>query len=135
MGQNKKLAAWMAVLAWIAAVGPQVRGGDKKTFKGAIADTQCALNVHSMSQSHKEMIGMKAEIKTQADCVRYCVKERGGRYVLLVRDKVYKLDAQAAAEPWAGMKGRIVGTLDPKTETIVVLKIEALSADGDNSAY
>ena len=135
MGQNKKLAAWMAVLAWIAAVGPQVRGGDKKTFKGAIADTQCALNVHSMSQSHKEMIGMKAEIKTQADCVRYCVKERGGRYVLLVRDKVYKLDAQAAAEPWAGMKVRIVGTLDPKTETIVVLKIEALSADGDNSAY
>src|ERR1700740_2948330 len=100
MGQNKKLAAWMAGLAWIAAVGPQVRGGDKKTFKGAIADTQCALNVHSMSQSHKEMIGMKAEIKTQADCVRYCVKERGGRYVLLVRDKVYKLDAQAAAEPW-----------------------------------
>lgn len=135
MRRNKRLAGWMVVLAWIAAVGPQVRGGDKKTFKGAIADTQCALNVHSVSQSHKEMIGMKPEIKTHADCVRYCVKERGGRYVLLVGDKVYKLDAQAAAEPWAGMKVKIIGTLDPKTDIITVRKIEALSADQDNSAY
>jgi hypothetical protein len=135
MRRNKRLAGWIVVFACITAVGPHVRGGDKKTFKGAIADTQCALNVHSVSQSHKEMIGMKPEIKTRADCVRYCVKERGGRYVLLVGDKVYKLDAQAAAELWAGMKVKIVGTLDPKTDIITVRKIEALSANQENSAY
>jgi hypothetical protein len=105
----------------------RVRGADEKTFRGEIADTQCALNVHSLSQSHKEMMGMKPEIKTEADCARFCVKERGGRYVLQSKDKVYKLDAQALAEEWAGQKVKVVGTLDPKTNAITVDKIEALA--------
>jgi hypothetical protein len=106
----------------------QGRGADEKTFKGEIADTQCALNVHSLSQSHKEMMEMKPEIKTEADCARFCVKERGGRYVLQSKDKVYKLDAQVLAEEWAGQKVRVVGKLDPKTGTITVAKIEAEAA-------
>jgi hypothetical protein len=104
-----------------------VRGGDDKTFKGEIADTQCALNVHSLSQSHKEMIEMKPEVKTNADCARFCVKERGGRFVLQNPDKVYKLDAQVLAEQWAGLKVKVIGTLDPKTDIITVHSIEALS--------
>jgi hypothetical protein len=107
---------------------PPARGGDEKTFKGEIADTQCALNVHSLSQSHKEMIEMKPEVKTNADCARFCVKERGGRYVLQTPDKVYKLDAQVLAEQWAGLKVKIIGTLDPKTEIITVRTIEPISA-------
>jgi len=117
-----------AVLACLAATSLLARGGDEKTFKGEVADTQCALNVHSLSQSHKEMIEMKPEIKTNADCARYCVKERGGRFVLQTADKVYRLDAQVLAEQWAGLKVKVTGTLDPKGETITVHNIEALTA-------
>ncbi len=117
-----------AVLVWMMASNPLARGGDDKTFKGEIADTQCALNVHSLSQSHKEMIEMKPEVKTNADCARYCVKERGGRFVLQTPDKVYKLDAQVLAEQWAGLKVKVTGTLDPKTETITVRGIESISS-------
>lgn len=113
------------MLAAAALFVAQGRGADEKTFKGEIADTQCALNVHSLSQSHKEMMQMKPEIKTEADCARFCVKERGGRFVLQAKDKVYKLDTQVLAEQWAGHRVRVVGTLDPKTNMITVEKIEA----------
>ena len=118
-----------AFLAGMIASYPAARGGDEKTFKGEIADTQCALNVHSLSQSHKEMIEMKPEVKTNADCARYCVKERGGRFVLQTPEKVYKLDAQVLAEQWAGLKVKVIGTLDPKTETITVRTIESISSN------
>jgi uncharacterized protein DUF5818 len=117
-----------AVLVCMMAIFPLARGGDDKTFKGEIADTQCALNVHSLSQSHKEMIEMKPEVKTNADCARYCVKERGGRFVLQTSDKVYKLDAQVLAEQWAGLKVKVIGTLDPKTDIITVRSIESISS-------
>jgi len=113
-------------LALLMASYPPVWGGDEKIFKGEIADTQCALNVHSLSQSHKEMIGMKPEVKTHADCARYCVKERGGKFVLQTPDKVYRLDAQVLAEQWAGLKVKVIGTLDAKTDLITVRSIEAL---------
>jgi hypothetical protein len=43
----------------LVAVGicvPQTWAGEEKTFKGEIADSQCALNVHSLNRSHKEMM-------------------------------------------------------------------------------
>ena len=121
-------------LVWLVASYPPARGGDERTFKGEIADTQCALNVHSLSQSHKEMISMKPEVKTNADCARYCVKERGGKFVLQTPEKVYKLDAQVLAEQWAGLKVKVIGTLDPKTDLITVRSIEALAASQGNPA-
>ena len=121
----------VTVLVCGLGISLQVRGGNEKTLKGEIADTQCAFNVHSLSQSHKEMIGMKPEIKSDADCVRYCVKERGGRYALQTADKVYKLDAQVLAEQWAGLKVKVVGTLDPKTDVITVQSIQPLAAAGN----
>ena len=98
MSRIMRLACLIATLACFAVSSPQTLGGDAKTFVGEIADTQCAMNVHSLNQSHKEMIAMKPELKTDADCARYCVKERGGRFVLQAKDKVYKLDAQVLAE-------------------------------------
>jgi hypothetical protein len=123
-----------AVLVCMMAIYPVARGGDEKTFKGEIADTQCALNVHSLSQSHKEMIEMKPEVKTNADCARYCVKERGGRFVLQNSDKVYKLDAQVLAEQWAGLKVKVIGTLDPKTDIITVRSIESIAASAGKTS-
>jgi hypothetical protein len=74
---------------------------------------------------------MKPEIKTEAACARFCVKERGGRYVLQIKDKVYKLDAQELAEKLAGQKVKVVGKLDRKTDVIAVRSIEALSGPGN----
>jgi ElaB/YqjD/DUF883 family membrane-anchored ribosome-binding protein len=126
MKKTRSSTVCLAFCALILTSSPLARGGVEITFKGEIADTQCALNVHSLSQSHKEMIEMKPEVKNNAECARYCVRERGGRFVLQTKDKVYKLDAQATAEPWAGLKVKIVGTLDPKTDVISVRSIEPL---------
>ena len=76
---------------------------------------------------------MKPEIKTDAECVRFCVKERGGRYMLQTKTKVYKLDAQVLAEEWAGQRVKLVGTLDPKTNIIAVEKMEADAASRGSS--
>ena len=135
MMKTRRLILGSAALICALGISLQVRGGDEKTFKGEIADTQCALNVHSLSQSHKEMIGMKPEIKSDADCARFCVKERGGRFVLQTADKVYKLDAQLLAEQWAGLKVRLVGTLDPKTDVITVRSIEPLAAQTGKTTH
>lgn len=117
------VAAGTSILALVALA----YSGEEKTFLGEVADSQCALNVHSLSQSHKEMMAMKPEIKTDAECARYCVKERGGRYVLQSKNSVYKLDKQELAEPLVGLKVKVAGTLDPKTETITVRNMESVA--------
>ena len=123
-----------AVLAGIVMHAPRASAGEEKSLKGEIADTQCALNVHSLSKSHKEMMQMKPELKTDADCARFCVKERGGRYVLQIKNKVYKLDAQTMAEKWAGQKVKVTGTLDPKTNVITVESIEPLESNSGSGS-
>ena len=126
--------AWAAVLACCVVLADGSWGGDPKSYQGEITDSQCALNVHSLNRSHKEMMAMKPEIKTNTECARYCVKERGGRFVLLAKDKVYKLDAQALAEQWVGVKVRVLGTLDPKTDLITVEGITAQAAANPTSS-
>ena len=131
-----KTSAVVFFTVMITAIGTQAgqgRGAEDKAFRGEVADSQCALNVHSLTQSHKEMIAMKPEIKTDAECARFCVKERGGRYMLQTKDKVYKLDAQVLAEQWVGQKVKVMGTLDPKTNTIAVEKMEALTPSPGSS--
>jgi|SRR5690348_18431560 len=114
-------------LVFLAAALAAARPGPEKTFVGEIGDSQCSFNVHSRTQSHKEMMDMSSDLKTPADCARFCVKERGGRYVLQVKDKVYKLDNQDLAEQSAGLAVKVVGVLDPKTDTIAVRSIEPVS--------
>src|SRR5262244_3022457 len=104
-----------------AAVSSQTPTAGYKAFRGEIADTQCALNVHSLNKSHKEMMDMRPDLKTNADCARFCVKERGGKFVFQSGDNVYRLDKMDQAEPFAGQQ--IVGTLDLKTNTIAVRSI------------
>jgi hypothetical protein len=99
-------------------------GENQQVFKGEIGDSQCALNVHSLSRSHREMLEKKSIGKTAADCARYCVKNLGGVFVLQVKDKVYKLDNQVLAEKNAGLKVKVTGILDPKSNVIAVRSIE-----------
>jgi len=109
----------------LALVSPALRGGDE-VFTGELADSQCAMNVHSLTRSHSEMLQGKEVGKTGADCVWYCIKERGGRFVLQVKGKVYKLDKQDLGRELAGRKVKVAGTLDPKTNTIHVTRLEPL---------
>jgi len=105
-----------------------IAGADKeRVFKGEVGDSQCALNVHSLSRSHQEMLERKAIGTTSADCARYCVKNLGGVFVLQVGDKVYKLDNQELANQNAGKKVKVTGVLDTATNTIAVHAMEPVN--------
>lgn len=112
------------VLSVVAAAQGKKSDDEQRVFTGVISDSQCALNVHSLSRSHKEMLKSGDFGKTPADCVWYCVKQRGGRFVLQNGRTVYKLDDQNIDRELAARKVRITGTLDESTDTIHVLKIE-----------
>jgi hypothetical protein len=116
----------LIALNFICVTSPSVFGADEKVFTGEIGDTQCAMNVHSLDKSHQEMLKVKSVGKTAADCTLYCIKNRGGRFVLQNKNKVYKLDKPELAEPFAGQKVKVTGTLDAQSETIQVHSIDPL---------
>lgn len=119
------IAITIGMILLLAGVRSGMMAGEREgTFRGEISDSQCALNVHSLSRSHEEMLKKKNIGTTAADCARYCVKYLGGVFVLSVRDKVYKLDNQDLAEKYAGQKVKLTGTLDAKSNVIAVRDIE-----------
>jgi len=123
---NRKLQ-WAVLVMAFAACAVWITGADgERVFKGEVGDSQCALNVHSLSRSHQEMLEKKSIGTTSADCARYCVKTMGGVFVLQVGDKVYKLDNQELAYQNAGRKVKVVGILDTATNTIAVHSMEPL---------
>jgi hypothetical protein len=122
----KQSALCLFALILLFITCPSVFGGDEKVFTGEIGDTQCAMNVHSLDKSHKEMLKVKSVGKTAADCTLYCIRNRGGRFVLQYKGKVYRLDKPELVEPYAGQKVRVLGTLDSQTETIEVHRIDPL---------
>lgn len=99
-------------------------GEDLKTFHGEISDSQCAFNVHSLTRSHKEMLKSKSMGGTPKECSLYCIQHLGGNLVLAAKADVYHLDNQDLALRFVGQKVRLSGTLDSKTQTIHVAKIE-----------
>jgi Protein of unknown function (DUF5818) len=126
----KQLISYFLCFAVLIALSSAPRASAEEEFTGMIADSQCAMNVHSLSQSHKEMLQSKEAGTTNADCVWYCVSQRGGRFVLQNKNKIYKLDKQDIGKKFAGNKVRVTGTLDPKTNTIHVMSIELIQDSG-----
>ena len=116
------------MLAALIFMVPAAWGAGESTFEGEIADSQCATGVHSLSRSHKEMIDMGHAGSTAEDCTRYCVHSRGGRYVLLTKHDVFKLDNQDLAEKYAGQKIKLIGTLDSNTKMIQVMTMQPVPA-------
>jgi hypothetical protein len=115
------LLSSLLCLACLSYAGETVR-----TFRGEISDSQCAMNVHSLTHSHQEMLKSKGEMGgTSAECAVHCAKQMGGEFVLAAGKEVYHLDNQAEAEKFAGLRVRISGTLDAKTKTIHVVKTES----------
>ena len=92
-------------------------GSTKTVFHGEISDTQCAMNVHSLSRSHEEMITKRTFGHDAASCARECVR-RGGEWVLRSGADVYRLKNQAGIADFAGKAVQVGGVLDVKTSTI-----------------
>lgn len=70
---------------------------------------------------------MQPGVKTNGDCSRFCVKNRGGRFVLQSKDEVYRLEKPGLAKPLAGQQVKIVGILEPKNKTIAVRSITPIT--------
>lgn len=115
------IIAALATVTWLAA--GTIAGDGRRTFLGEISDSQCALNVHSLTRSHQEMLKSKSMGGSAAECATYCVKYLGGDYVLSSRTDVFRLDDQGEAITFAGQTVKLVGVLGPRN-TIHVISID-----------
>jgi hypothetical protein len=105
---KKQIAIAIASAALIlAAPAPQ-------TFTGIITDDMCAKG------DHKAM-----NMGSDPKCVTECIKGMNGKYVLYDGQNSYVLSDQKAPAKFAAQKVTVTGTLDEKTKTIAVSKIEA----------
>ena len=112
---------------WILALAAVASGQEMKIFHGEISDSQCALNVHSLTRSHQEMLKSKSMGGTSNTCSTYCIEHLGG-YLVLSSGKdgkdVFRLDRPDLVHGFEGQKVRLTGVLDNKLKQIHVLKIE-----------
>jgi hypothetical protein len=117
---------WIAILviSWTFAAAGEA---EPATFKGEISDSQCALNVHSLTKSHEEMLKSKsgAAGHNAASCSVYCITQLGGKFVLVSKGHVYHLDNQDLPRRFVGQKVKLRGTLDAKSEVMHVISIDA----------
>ena len=115
-------------MIWCAA-GVLVLAGaalaqDARVFRGEVSDSQCALNVHSLTRSHQEMLKSKSMGGTSNTCAAYCIEHLGGYLVLSAGNNVYRLDRADLVHGFEGRRVKIMGTLDTKLKQIHVLKID-----------
>ena len=99
-------------------------GQNAQTFHGEISDSQCAMNVHSLTRSHQEMLKSKSMGGTANTCAVYCIEHLGGYLVLSSGKNVYRLDRADLVHGFEGQRVVITGILDSKLKQIHVLKID-----------
>ena len=99
-------------------------GQNAQTFRGEVSDSQCALNVHSLTRSHQEMLKSKSMGGTANTCAVYCIENLGGYLVLSAGKNVYRLDRADLVHGFEGRRVVITGVLDTKINQIHVLKID-----------
>jgi len=110
----------LALLILVGAAFAQ----NAQTFHGEVSDSQCALNVHSLTRSHQEMLKSKSMGGTSNTCAVYCIERLGGYLVLSAGKNVYRLDRADLVHGFEGRKVVISGVLDTKLNQIHVLKID-----------
>ena len=110
-----------ASLLALGAIG-QARAA--QTFHGEVSDSQCALNVHSLTRSHQEMLKSKSMGGTSNTCSVYCIEHLGGYLVLSTAKDVFRLDRSDLVHGFEGRKAVVTGVLDSKLKQIHVLKID-----------
>jgi hypothetical protein len=104
---KKQIAIAIASAAWMFAAGPQ-------KFTGTITDDMCP------KADHKDM-----HMDSDPKCVDECIKSMKGKYVLYDGKDTWILSDQTAPAKFAAKKVTVTGTLDEKTKTIKVDKIQA----------
>lgn len=112
------------VCAAVLALASLAYGQSSRTFHGEVSDSQCALNVHSLTRSHQEMLKSKSMGGTSNTCSVYCIEHLGGYLVLSAGKDVYRLDRADLVHGYEGRRVVVTGTLDPKLNQIHVLKID-----------
>ena len=117
-----RAAVWCA--AGILAAAAVAYGQNPKVFHGEVSDSQCALNVHSLTRSHQEMLKSKSMGGTANTCSVYCIERMGGYLVLSTDKDVFRLDRSDLVHGFEGQKVKVTGALDAKAKQIHVLKIE-----------
>src|SRR5579872_1275594 len=110
--------------ATILAAAGAAHGQEAKTFRGEVSDSQCALNVHSLTRSHQEMLKSKSMGGTSNTCAVYCIEHLGGYLVLSSGKNVYRLDRADMVHGFEGRRVVINGVLDTKLNQIHVIKID-----------
>ncbi len=111
-------------LAGILALAGTAQSQALHAFHGEVSDSQCAMNVHSLTRSHLEMLKSKSMGGTSNTCSVYCIARLGGTLVLSAGKNVYRLDRPDLVHGFEGQKVKITGTLDVKANQIHVVKIE-----------
>jgi hypothetical protein len=106
---------WLVTL--VAAQGSRV-------YRGEISDSQCALNVHSLTRSHQEMLKSKTMGGTSNTCSVYCIAHLGGYLVLSAGNDVFRLDRPDLVHGFEGQKVKVTGVLDTRSNILRVKKIE-----------
>jgi hypothetical protein len=118
---NRKIVFFMSGILTVASVA---QAQSARVFHGEVSDSQCAMNVHSLTRSHQEMLKSKSMGGTSNSCSVYCIEHLGGVLVLSAGKDVYRLDRPDLVHGFEGQKVKIVGTLDSKANQIHVVKIE-----------
>ena len=114
----------MLMAAGVLALASAANGQNTKVFRGEVSDSQCAMNVHSLTRSHQEMLKSKSMGGTANTCSVYCIEHMGGYLVLSSGKDVFRLDRADLVHGFEGQKVKVTGTLDPKVNQIHVLKVE-----------
>ena len=110
--------------AGVLALAGASYGQSTHVFRGEVSDSQCALNVHSLTRSHQEMLKSKSMGGTANTCSVYCIEHLGGYLVLSSGNNVYRLDRSDLVHGFEGRRVIITGVLDAKTNQIHVVKID-----------
>ena len=118
----KRSVTWCA--AGVLALAAAGFGQASQVFHGEVSDSQCALNVHSLTRSHREMLKSKSMGGSSNTCAVYCIEHLGGYLVLSAGKNVYRLDRADLVHGFEGHKVIITGVLDRKVNQIHVLKID-----------
>lgn len=108
----------------LLALAVTAHGQQARNFRGEVSDSQCAMNVHSLTRSHQEMLKSKSMGGTANTCSVYCIEHMGGYLVLSEGNDVYRLDRADLVHGFEGRRVVISGVLDPKLKQIHVLKID-----------
>ncbi len=111
-------------VAGMLALASFAYGQEAKLFRGEVSDSQCALNVHSLTRSHQEMLKSKSMGGTSNTCAVYCIEHLGGYLVLSSGKNVYRLDRADMVHGFEGRRVVISGVLDTKLNQIHVVKID-----------